>query len=137
MKIALLMGLVAAICLPAADLPLAQRIGHYDPANLGPAFVIHGGAPGGIRGAVPRLPRAALDRFQTNLTMIDGGLMEPKGGIGYHFSLDHEDGFIVFDDDAGEFTINGHTASLKGPVGVPCSMRAAHGYYNPTDKPKE
>jgi mannose-6-phosphate isomerase-like protein (cupin superfamily) len=68
--------------------------------------------------------------------MIDGGLMQPKGGIGYHFSLDHEDGFIIFDDDAGEYTINGHTARLKGPVGVPCPMRAAHGYYNPTDQPK-
>ncbi len=137
MKIALLIGLGAAGCL-AADLPLADRIGHFDPAKLGPPFVIHGGAPGGIRGAIPRLPRAALNRFETNLTMIDGGLMQPKGGIGYHFSLDHEDGFIILDGgEAGEFTLNGHTASLQGIVGVPCPMRAAHGYYNPTGEPKE
>ncbi len=136
----LLVGPIVAVCLTAADLPflpLAERIGHYEPEKLPPARAIHGGAPGGIRGGVRRLPQAALARFETNLTMIDGGLMQPKGGIGYHFSLDHEDGFIIFDDDAGEYTVNGHTARLRGPVGVPCPMRAAHGYYNPTDQPKE
>ena len=136
----LLLSFVIAVSFSGVGLPflpLAQRIGRCEPEKLPPARAVHGGAPGGVRYGGSRLSRAALDRFQTNFTMIDGGLMQPKGGIGYHFSLDHEDGFIILDDDAGEYTINGHTARLKGPVGVPCPMRAAHGYYNPTDQPKE
>ena len=85
----LLLNFIVAVGLSAADLPflpLSQRIGHYDRDKLPPAAAIHGGAPGGVRYGGRRLPQAALDRFQTNLTMIDGGLMQPKGGIGYHFS---------------------------------------------------
>jgi mannose-6-phosphate isomerase-like protein (cupin superfamily) len=42
--------------------------------------------------------------------------------------------FIIFDGEA-QFTVDGRTSLLKGPVGAPCRMGHSHAIYNPTDKP--
>ena len=45
-----------------------------------------------------------------------------------------EELYVILDNEA-EFTVNGRTSLLKGPVAVPCKMGQAHAIYNPTDKP--
>jgi mannose-6-phosphate isomerase-like protein (cupin superfamily) len=42
--------------------------------------------------------------------------------------------FVILDGEA-QFTIDGHTALLKGPAGAPTRMGHMHAIYNPTDKP--
>ena len=42
--------------------------------------------------------------------------------------------FIILDGEA-QFTIDGRTSLLKGPVGAPDLMGHAHAIYNATDKP--
>jgi uncharacterized cupin superfamily protein len=42
--------------------------------------------------------------------------------------------FLILDGDC-EFTVNGLTAVVGGPVGVPCMSGNSHAVYNPSDKP--
>ena len=42
--------------------------------------------------------------------------------------------FLILDADS-EFTANGKTAMLPGPVGVPCRGGNSHAVCNPSDKP--
>jgi len=42
--------------------------------------------------------------------------------------------FLILDGDC-EFTINGQTALIEGPVGVPLKSGNSHAVYNPSDKP--
>jgi mannose-6-phosphate isomerase-like protein (cupin superfamily) len=42
--------------------------------------------------------------------------------------------FVILDGEA-QFTVDGHTSLLRGPVAVPDFMGHAHGIYNATDKP--
>ena len=44
--------------------------------------------------------------------------------------------FIILDGEA-QFTVNGRTTVLKGPVGAPVRMGSSHAIYNHTDKPVE
>ncbi len=70
----------------------------------------------------------------TNLLFVDRCEIMPGGGVGHHFHNHCEEMFIIFDSEA-QFTINGRTSSLKGPVGAPCRMGDSHAIYNPTNKP--
>ena len=72
--------------------------------------------------------------LNTNLIFLHGGVIPPKGGIGHHFHNQMEEMYVIFDNEA-EFTIDGHTSRLEGPVGAPCRMGHSHAIYNPTDKP--
>ncbi len=65
--------------------------------------------------------------------MHHGPLM-PKSSIGHHFHTNSDEMFLILDGE-GEFTVNGQTALLKGPVGVPCKSGNSHALYNPTNKP--
>ena len=79
----------------------------------------------------PLLDDHALD---TNLLFIHRGVIQPKSGIGEHFHNRCEEMFVILDGEA-QFTIDGRTSLLKGPVGAPDRMGHAHGIYNDTDKP--
>ncbi|MDE1918057.1 MAG: cupin domain-containing protein [Sphingomonadales bacterium] len=119
----------AATTAEAPRAPLTQRIGHSDLARFRPLSHVHAGA--GTMKFGPILDAHALS---TNLLFIHRGVIDPHSGIGEHFHNDCEEMFVILDGEA-EFTIDGRTSLIKGPVGAPDLMGHAHGIYNPTDKP--
>ena len=108
---------------------LESRIRHTDPA-LASSRVVHGGAGNGYN-VQSLFESAALD---TNLYFLHRGTIPPKSGIGHHFHNQCEEMFVILDGEA-QFTVDGRTSLLKGPVGAPCRMGHSHAIYNPTDKP--
>jgi mannose-6-phosphate isomerase-like protein (cupin superfamily) len=114
---------------PTQRPPLAQRIGHSDPANFRPLSKVHAGA-GTMRFS------ALLDAkaLSTNLLFLHRGVIDPHSGIGEHFHNDCEEMFVILDGEA-EFTVDGRTSRIAGPVGVPDRQGHAHAIYNPTDTP--
>lgn len=118
--------LAASVC--AAE-PLEQRIAHNDPATYQLLSAVHGGA-GEMKF------RGLLDgsALSTNFLFLHAGEILPKGGIGHHFHHEMEEMYVILEGEA-EFTINGRTSRLKGPLAVPCKMGQSHAIYNPTDKP--
>jgi len=113
----------------AAREPLAQRIGHSDPAKYQPQKALHGG-PGQFEGMFLLDSRAV----QPNLNFVHRAVMEPHSGVGAHFHNTCEELFVIFDGEA-QFTVDGRTSVLKGPAGALCRMGHSHAIYNPTDKP--
>lgn len=109
--------------------PLAQRIGHTDPAKYHHFVGVHNGA--GSMNFEVVLNSNALG---TNLNFLHRGVVLPHSGIGEHFHNECEEMFVILDGEA-EFTINGQTSLLKGPAGAPDRLGSAHALYNPTDKP--
>jgi mannose-6-phosphate isomerase-like protein (cupin superfamily) len=126
MKILWMVGLLS-FSLMARE-PLAQRIGHGDWAKARQSPNIHGGA--GTLGIQTLLNRDAI----AGLNFMHYGPLSAKSSIGAHFHNDSEEMFLILDKDC-EFTIDGHTALLPAPVGVPCQLRRSHAVYNPTDTP--
>jgi len=106
--------------------PLAQRIGHGDWAKARTSTNIHGGA--GTLGIQTLLGRDAI----AGLNFMHYGPLGPKSSIGAHFHNDSEEMFLLLDTDC-QFSINGQTALLPAPVGVPCQLKHAHAVYNPGD----
>ncbi|MBU3077389.1 cupin domain-containing protein [Sphingomonas quercus] len=129
--------LVFLACLPmlpavaAAQVakPLAERVGHADPARYRHSEAVHDGA-----GAMDFAPLLGASALSTNLLFVHRGVIQPHSGIGQHFHNQCEEMFVILDGEA-EFTVDGRTSRLKGPAGVPDRMGHAHGIYNPTDKP--
>ncbi len=119
--------LLLTLPLTARD-PLAERIANADPAEYTSRMGVHEGAGGMSFGTL--IPGSA---FTTNLFFVHRGTLAPGGGIGHHFHNHMEEMYFILDGEA-EFTIDSHTATLKGPAGVPCRMGHAHAIYNPTDK---
>jgi mannose-6-phosphate isomerase-like protein (cupin superfamily) len=109
--------------------PLAERIGHSDPAKFQHLTAVHRGA-----GTMDFGPILGADALSTNLIFIHRGVIAPHSGIGQHFHNQCEEMFVILDGEA-EFTIDGRTSLIKGPAGAPDRMGHAHGIYNPTDKP--
>ncbi len=114
---------------PRGPQTLEQRIGHTDPAKAMHQAAVHDGA-----GAVDFRPLLGMNAVDTNLIFFHRGVIEPKSGIGQHFHNKCEEMFVILDGEA-QFTVDGHTSLLKGPVAVPDLMGHAHGIYNATDKP--
>lgn len=114
---------------PTGPQTLAQRIGHTDPAKAMHQTAVHDGA-----GAVNFRPLLGFNAVDTNLIFFHRGVIEPKSGIGQHFHNKCEEMFVILDGEA-QFTVDGHTSLLKGPVAVPDVMGHAHAIYNATDKP--
>lgn len=114
---------------PAMGQTLAQRIGHTDPATMREATGVHAGA-----GSMRLSPLLGADALSTNLIFVHRGVIMPRSGIGQHFHNQCEEMFVILDGEA-QFTINGRTATLKGPAAVPDRMGDAHAIYNHTDKP--
>ena len=127
-RVVLLAALTAA-SLTAAD-PLAERIGHSDPARYQARQGVHAGAGEMSFGSL--LPGNAIH----NLGFLHRGVIAPKGGIGHHFHNSTEEMFLIYNGEA-QFTIDGRTAVVKGPVGVPVRLGSSHAIYNHTDQPLE
>jgi mannose-6-phosphate isomerase-like protein (cupin superfamily) len=109
--------------------PLAQRIGHTDPAKFHHMEAVHAGA-----GSMEFAPIFGTDALSTNLLFVHRGVIAPHSGIGEHFHNNCEEMFVILDGEA-QFTIDGRTALLKGPAAVPDRLGHAHAIYNDTDKP--
>ena len=115
---------------PAA--PLSERIGRTDPAKFRHNDRRHEGAAGGMD--VMTLVEGR--RMQTNLLYMFRGVIPPKGGIGHHYHTRVEEMFVIFDNEA-EFTIDGRTSKLAGPVGAPVRYDHSHAIYNSSDRPTQ
>lgn len=126
-KLFLLAG-AAAMTLAARE-PLAQRIGHSDPAKYRPMKTVHGG-PGILNGYFMLDSHALV----TNLQFVHRAVLEAKSGVGEHIHNKCEEMFVILDGEA-QFTVDGHTSVLKAPAGALCPAGHSHGIYNPTDKP--
>jgi mannose-6-phosphate isomerase-like protein (cupin superfamily) len=111
--------------------PLAERIGHYVPANTKQISAVHDGA--GTMNFGPIMDDKTLS---TNLLFLHRGTIAPHSGIGEHFHNHCEEMFVIFSGEA-QFTVDGRTSVLQAPAGAPDRMGHAHAIYNPTDKPIE
>lgn len=111
-----------------APQPLAARIGHTDPGRFGRGR--SHGSEGDMR-CMTLVPRHAIPllNFVHRCEMTT-----PLGGVGHHFHNRNEEMFIILDGEA-EFTIDGRTSLLKGPVGAPVRLGHSHAIVNPTDQP--
>jgi mannose-6-phosphate isomerase-like protein (cupin superfamily) len=108
--------------------PLEKRIGHTDQSKAMAGKNVHQGT--GTLYMQTLLGRGAI----TGLNFMHHGPLMPKSSIGHHFHTNSDEMFLILDGE-GEFTVNGQTALLKGPVGVPCKSGNSHALYNPTNKP--
>ncbi|HET7696588.1 MAG TPA: cupin domain-containing protein [Vicinamibacterales bacterium] len=109
---------------PAAPAALAQRIVHTDPAAFRSLTAVHGGA--GSMSFTALLGRGALT---PEFNFLHRGVIPPGAGIGHHFHNVVEEMFVILDGEA-QFTIDGRTATVKGPAGVLCRAGHSHAIYN-------
>ena len=116
---------------PAAPVALAQRIVHTDPAAYRPLSAVHGGA--GNMSFTALLSRGALT---PEFNFLHRGVIPAGSSIGHHFHNVVEEMFVILDGEA-QFTIDGRTASVKGPAGVLCRTGHSHAIYNPGPSPVE
>ena len=128
MRLLLPIFLTAAVAL-AQSPELSRRLKHTDPSKYGIAKSVHGGA-----GEVHYMPIVDAYTLNSNLLFVHRGVIQPRSSIGHHFHNQTEEMYLIFDNQA-EFTVDGHTSLLEGPVGVPLRARHSHAIYNPTDKP--
>ncbi len=61
-------------------------------------------------------------------------MIPPGAGIGHHFHNTVEEMFVILDGEA-QFTIDGRTATVKGPAGVICRTGHSHAIYNAGSTP--
>ncbi len=108
--------------------PLSGRIGHSDQAKAFAGKNVHQGT--GTLFMQTLLGRGAV----TGLNFMHHGPLMPKSSIGHHFHTNSDEMFLILDGDC-EFTVNGRTAVVTGPVGVPCKSGNSHAVYNPSNKP--
>jgi mannose-6-phosphate isomerase-like protein (cupin superfamily) len=113
-----------------AVIPLAERIGHTDKSKAIVGKNVHQGT--GTLYMQTLLGRGAI----TGLNFMHHGPLMPKSSIGHHFHTNSDEMFLILDGNC-EFTVNGQTALLPGPVGVPCKSGNSHAVYNPSDKPAD
>src|SRR5688572_15186009 len=111
----------APIAQPAT---LAERIVHTDAAAFRQSSAVHGGA--GSMGFTSLLNRGAVT---PEFNFLHRGVIPPGAGIGHHFHNVVEEMFVILDGEA-QFTIDGRTASVKGPAGVICRAGHSHAIYN-------
>src|SRR6187455_1064701 len=114
---------------PAAPGGLAQRIAHTDPAGYRLSPAVHGGA--GSMSFRALLNRGALT---PEFNFLHRGVIPAGAGIGHHFHNVVEEMFVILDGEA-QFTVDGRTASVKGPAGVLCRTGHSHAIYNPGPAP--
>jgi len=114
---------------PAAAGALAQRIAHTDPAAYRLLSAVHGGA--GSMSFMALLNRGAVT---PEFNFLHRGVIPAGSGIGHHFHNVVEEMFVILDGEA-QFTIDGRTASVKGPAGVLCRTGHSHAIYNPGPAP--
>ena len=112
-----------------AQATLAQRIVHPNPNGYGPGRgSVHQGA--GTMGFGTLLGRGALT---PNFAFMHRGEIPVGSGIGHHFHLGADEMFVILNGEA-QFTINGRTTLVKGPVGVVCRAGNSHAIYNSSNE---
>ena len=109
---------------PAAPAALAQRIVHTNPTTYRPSPAVHGGA--GTMSFTALLNRGAVT---PEFNFLHRGVIPAGAGIGHHFHNVVEEMFVILDGEA-QFTIDGRTATVKGPAGVLCRTGHSHAIYN-------
>ena len=114
---------------PAGAGAVAQRIAHTDPAAYRLLSAVHGGA--GSMSFTALLNRGAVT---PEFNFLHRGVIPAGAGIGHHFHNVVEEMFVILDGEA-QFTIDGRTASVKGPAGVLCRTGHSHAIYNPGPTP--
>ena len=107
----------------------AGRIVHTDPAAFRQLAAVHGGA--GSMGFTALLNRGAVT---PEFNFLHRGVIPPGAGIGHHFHNVVEEMFVILDGEA-QFTIDGRTATVKGPAGVVCRAGHSHAIYNAGSTP--
>jgi mannose-6-phosphate isomerase-like protein (cupin superfamily) len=107
----------------------ASRIVHTDPATFRPSAAVHGGA--GTMSFTALLNRGAVT---PEFNFLHRGVIPPGAGIGHHFHNTVEEMFVILDGEA-QFTIDGRTATVKGPAGVICRTGHSHAIYNAGSTP--
>lgn len=123
---------VACLCATFAvdaQQPLANRVAHTDPAAYRRLEAVHDGA-----GSMDFAVLLGADAVSTNFIFLHRGVIQPRSGIGQHFHNACEEMFVILDGEA-QFTIDGRTATIKGPAAVPNTLGHSHAIYNATDKP--
>jgi mannose-6-phosphate isomerase-like protein (cupin superfamily) len=111
-------------------IPLSDRIGHTDQSKAMAGKNVHQGT--GTLYMQTLLGRGTV----SGLAFMHHGPLMPKSSIGHHFHTNSDEMFLILDNDC-EFTVNGQTALMKGPVGVPCKSGDSHAVYNPSNKPAD
>jgi mannose-6-phosphate isomerase-like protein (cupin superfamily) len=123
--------LVAAVLSAVSQtisVPLAQRIGHYNPA-----VDVHSTAHGGA-GSLRHQNLVNTKYVTGNFDFVQRGVLDGHSSIAEHYHLTCEEMFIILDGEA-QFTIDGRTSLIQGPAAVPNPLGHAHAIYNPGDKP--
>src|SRR6185503_14562885 len=113
----------------AAQAEPSRRIAHTNPAAFRSSPAVHGGA--GTMSFTALLNRGAVT---PEFNFLHRGVIPAGAGIGHHFHNVVEEMFVILDGEA-QFTIDGRTASVKGPSGVLCRTGHSHAIYNPGPAP--
>jgi mannose-6-phosphate isomerase-like protein (cupin superfamily) len=128
-----LLGAAVTVLWPAppltAQTTLSARIVRTDPAAFRPSAAVHGGA--GSMSFASLLNRGAVT---PEFNFLHRGVIPPGAGIGHHFHNTVEEMFVILDGEA-QFTIDGRTATVKGPAGVICRTGHSHAIYNAGSTP--
>jgi len=114
---------------PAAQEAPPPRIVHTDPATFRQLSAVHAGA--GSMAFASLLNRGAVT---PEFNFLHRGVIPPGAGIGHHFHNVVEEMFVILDGEA-QFTIDGRTATVKGPAGVVCRTGHSHAIYNAGSTP--
>src|SRR3954462_13818348 len=109
---------------PVATNGVAQRIAHTDPSAYRLLSAVHGGA--GSMSFAALLNRGAVT---PEFNFLHRGVIPAGSGIGHHFHNVVEEMFVILDGEA-QFTVDGRTATVKGPAGVICRTGHSHAIYN-------
>jgi mannose-6-phosphate isomerase-like protein (cupin superfamily) len=129
----LLITAVATVAQTGGTGTLAQRIGHYQPEKNTPRKAPYGGA--GTFAYTRVLADIALS---TPFNYMERGVIYPHSSIGEHYHGHSEELHIIIGGPDAQYTINGRTAIVPTPAGVPVRMGSSHGTYNPSaDTPIE
>jgi mannose-6-phosphate isomerase-like protein (cupin superfamily) len=120
---------LAAQAQPPASAPLSSRIAHTEPGAYRQLTGVHAGAGSMSFGVL-----LGAEALSTNLIFVHRGVIQPRSGIGQHFHNHCEEMFVILDGEA-QFTVDGRTAVLKGPAGVPNRQGQSHAIYNASEKP--
>ena len=127
-KVGLVVAVLAITLTPerpsAQQTPLASRIVATQASAFRPLTAVHAGA--GNMAFAGLLNRGAIGPM---FNFLHRGEIPAGSGIGHHFHNTVEEMFVILNGEA-DFTVNGRTARLRGPVAVLCRMGDSHAILN-------
>ena len=103
---------------------LSRRIVHTDPGAFRQSTAVHAGA-----GSMAFAALLNLGAVTPEFNFLHRGVIPAGAGIGHHFHNTVEEMFVILDGEA-QFTVDGRTATVKGPAGVVCRTGHSHAIYN-------